>query len=144
TVLLHSEADVGSFAYRLAEQRMLIGGAETSASYLNIANNINAAVAADADAIHPGFGFLSENAHFADECEKHRMMFVGPSAESIRIFGDKISAKKLAESVGAPTIPGYSGEDQSDDRLMKEMEKIGLPVMVKASGGGGGRGLRVI
>lgn len=144
TVLLHSEADVDTQAYRLADQRVLIGPPETAKSYLNIENNIHAALSTGADAIHPGFGFLSENAEFAEACEKNKIIFVGPSAESIRLFGDKISAKNLVRRAGGPVIPGYEGEDQSESTLLVRMKEIGLPVMVKAAGGGGGRGLRVV
>ncbi len=144
TVLLHSEADVASLAYRLADECVLIGGAPAAESYLNIEMNINAAVAAGADAVHPGFGFLSENADFATAVEDARMIFVGPSPESIRLFGDKISAKNLVRKAGGPVIPGYEGNDQSDATLLIEAKRIGYPVMVKAAGGGGGRGLRVM
>src|SRR6185312_2041382 len=104
TVLLHSEPDVETLAYRLADECVLIGPAEAGKSYLDIQKNITGALSVQADAIHPGFGFLSENADFAEACEKARIIFVGPSAESIRLFGDKISAKNLAKKVGAPTI----------------------------------------
>ncbi len=144
TVLLHSDVDAETLAYRLADERMAIGPAPVGESYLNIARNIDAAKAAGADAIHPGFGFLSENDDFAEACEKARMIFVGPSPESIRLFGDKISAKKLVESVRVPIVPGYNGDDQNESRLLAEIERIGLPCIVKAAGGGGGRGLRVV
>lgn len=144
TVLLHSEADVSSLAYRLADECVLIGPGPAAESYLNIEMNINAAIASGADAIHPGFGFLSENADFAAAVEKARLIFVGPTAESIRLFGDKISAKNLVKKAGGPVIPGYEGDDQSDDKLLAEAKRIGYPVMVKAAGGGGGRGLRVM
>ncbi|MEK6555012.1 MAG: biotin carboxylase N-terminal domain-containing protein [Bdellovibrionota bacterium] len=144
TILLHSEADVASLAYRLADKTVLIGPSNVQESYLNIEMNINAAISADADAIHPGFGFLSENADFAEAAQKARMIFVGPSAQSIRLFGDKISAKNLVKKAGGPTVPGYEGEDQTHERLISEAKRIGFPVMVKAAGGGGGRGLRVI
>lgn len=144
TVLLHSEADVNTLAYRLADQCMLIGSAETAKSYLNIESNIHAALAAEADAIHPGFGFLSENADFAEACEKNRIIFVGPTPENIRLFGDKISAKNLVERAGGPILPGYQGDDQSEKMLLSKIEEIGLPVIVKATAGGGGRGLRVV
>ena len=144
TVLLHSEADTSSLAYRLADERVLVGPSPVQESYLNIEMNVNAAVASGCDAVHPGFGFLSENADFAEAVEKARMIFVGPSPESIRLFGDKISAKNLVKKAGGPTIPGYEGEDQSIQKLISEAKKIGFPVMVKAAGGGGGRGLRVI
>ena len=144
TVLLHSEADRETTAYRLADEVVLLGPSEAKSSYLDIEKNILAAKSADADAIHPGFGFLSENADFAEACEKHKLIFIGPSAEAIRLFGDKISAKNLVKKIGGAVIPGYQGEDQSNERLISEMKQIGLPVMVKAAGGGGGRGLRTV
>lgn len=143
TVLLCSEADQGSMAARLADETFLIGGSPSAESYLNIENNIRGAIASGADAVHPGFGFLSENAEFAKACENERLVFIGPSAESIQLFGDKISAKNLVEKIGGPLIPGYSGEDQSVQRITKEAERIGFPVIVKATAGGGGRGLKV-
>lgn len=144
TVLLHSEADVNSLAYRLADEKVCIGSSAVHESYLNIDRNITGALSAGADAIHPGFGFLSENADFAQACEDNRLIFVGPTPESIRLFGDKISAKNLVKRAGAPTVPGYEGDDQRDETLLSRVKEIGLPVMVKATGGGGGRGLRVI
>lgn len=144
TVLLHSDADKNSMAYRICDEAICIGPAPVGESYLNIDNNIQGALSVGADAIHPGFGFLSENADFAKACEENRLIFIGPSPECINLFGDKISAKKLVESTGAPTIPGYQGEDQSIDNLIQEAEKIGYPAIVKAAAGGGGRGLRVI
>ncbi len=144
TVLLHSDADINSRAYRLATRTICIGPAATSESYLNITANIDGAIAGGADAIHPGFGFLSENADFAQACEKSGLKFIGPSAESIRLLGDKIRFKNLAKSAGLPLIPGYEGDDQSIPTLLAEVEKIGLPVIVKAAAGGGGRGMKLI
>ncbi|MBY0553099.1 ATP-grasp domain-containing protein [bacterium] len=144
TVLLHSDVDVQSRAYRLATKKICIGPAPTSQSYLNIEANINAALAAGADAVHPGFGFLSENADFAEQCEKNGLIFIGPSSGSIRTLGDKVSFKNLAKQAGLPLIPGYEGEDQSTIKLLAEVEKIGLPVIVKAAAGGGGRGMKLI
>ncbi len=144
TVLLHSEADVDTLAFRMADERVLIGPAESAKSYLDIEKNILAAVGSGADAIHPGFGFLSENADFAEACEKKHLIFIGPSPESIRLFGDKVSAKQLVKRAGGPVIPGYEGDDQSEERLLAEIEKMGPPVIVKAAGGGGGRGMRVV
>ena len=144
TVLLHSDADIDSRAYRLATKTICIGPAAAAESYLNISSNIDGALAAGADAIHPGFGFLSENADFAQACEKAGLIFIGPSSAAIRLLGDKISFKKLAMKAGLPIIPGYEGEDQSIDNLIAQTEKIGLPVMVKAAAGGGGRGMKLI
>lgn len=144
TVLLHSDVDRGSRAYRMANFKVCIGGAPSSESYLNIENNIQGALAGGADALHPGFGFLSENADFAEACGKAGLVFVGPSAQSIRLLGDKISCKKLAQKAGLPLVPGYEGEDQSVQTLLTEIEKIGLPVIIKAAAGGGGRGMKLI
>ncbi len=144
TVLLHSDADINSRAYRLATKSICIGPAPTAESYLSISANIDAALAAGADAVHPGFGFLSENADFARACEKAGLIFIGPSAESIRLLGDKISFKNLAKNAGLPLLPGYEGDDQSIPKLLAEVEKIGLPVIVKAAAGGGGRGMKLI
>ena len=144
TVLLHSDADIHSRAYRLATKTICIGPAATALSYLNIEANIGAAVAAGADAVHPGFGFLSENADFAEQCEKNGLTFIGPPADAIRKLGDKISFKILAKKAGLPLIPGYEGEDQSLPELLKQVEIIGLPVIVKAAAGGGGRGMKLI
>ena len=143
-ILLHSTADVSTWAYRAAPEKICIGEAATASSYLNIENVISGAKAAGADAIHPGFGFLSENSKFAERCEEENIIFVGPSAEVIQSFGDKISAKKLVQKVGGPLVPGYAGEDQRIEMLMSECKRIGFPVMVKATAGGGGRGLKVI
>ncbi|AGH96488.1 acetyl-CoA carboxylase biotin carboxylase subunit [Pseudobdellovibrio exovorus] len=144
TVLLHSDVDVNSRAYRMATKKICIGPAPTAQSYLNIEANINAALAGGADAVHPGFGFLSENADFAEQCEKNGLIFIGPSSEAIRVLGDKMSFKNLAKQAGLPLIPGYEGEDQSLTTLLSEVEKIGLPVIVKAAAGGGGRGMKLI
>ncbi len=144
TVLLHSEADRNSIAYRMSDEPVCVGPSPTAESYLHIERNIAAAKKAGADAIHPGFGFLSENPEFAQAVVDAGMIFVGPRAETIRQLGDKIEAKRLIEKAKVPTVPGYMGEDQSLPTLLKEAEKIGFPVMVKAAAGGGGRGLKVI
>ena len=144
SVLLHSEADRQTRAYRMADQAVCIGPAATIESYLAIENNIIGALSAGADAIHPGFGFLSENSFFAEACEKANLIFVGPSAKSIRILGDKVQSKEIAKKLNIPMVPGYEGEDQSIAILVTEVTKIGLPVIVKAAAGGGGRGMKVI
>lgn len=144
TVLLHSEADIQSRAYRMATKTICIGAAPTAESYLNIEANINGALAAGAQAVHPGFGFLSENADFAEACHKAGLVFIGPSADSIRSLGDKVHCKELAKKAGLPLVPGYQGEDQSVPNLISEAEKIGYPVIVKAAAGGGGRGMKLI
>lgn len=144
TVLLHSEADVASRAYRMADECVCIGASSVQESYLSIEANVAGAKSAGADAIHPGFGFLSENAEFAEQVEDSGLVFIGPSADSIRTFGDKMSAKVMAQQSGLPLIPGYQGADQSDATLVREIERMGYPVIVKAAGGGGGRGLKVV
>ncbi len=144
TLLLHSEADINSRAFRMSTKQICIGPAPTSESYLNIEANIQGAIAGGAQAVHPGFGFLSENADFAEACEKAGLIFIGPSAQSIRTLGDKISCKRLAMQAGLPLVPGYQGDDQSIPTLLLEVEKIGLPVIVKAAAGGGGRGMKLI
>lgn len=144
SVLLHSEADVKTRAYRMATQAVCIGPATTAESYLNISANLLAAQSAGAQAIHPGFGFLSENADFAEACEKAGMIFIGPSAKSIRKLGDKVQCKELATKLGLPLVPGYQGRNQDVAFLIGEAEKIGYPVIVKAAAGGGGRGMKVL
>lgn len=144
TVLLHSEVDVGTRAWRMADEKVCIGPATTADSYLRIDRNIQGAKAAGATMVHPGFGFLSENADFAQACIDAGLIFVGPKPETIRALGDKISAKHLIELANVPTIPGYVGKDQSIDKLVNEAERIGFPVIVKAAAGGGGRGMKVI
>ncbi len=144
TVLLHSSVDTQSAAFRMADETVCIGEAAASASYLNIQANVQGALGVGADAIHPGFGFLSENAEFAEAVINAGMVFIGPTAENIRLFGDKISAKAHVEKNGGPTIPGYSGKDQSLPTLLRECQRIGYPVICKAAAGGGGRGLKVL
>jgi acetyl/propionyl-CoA carboxylase alpha subunit len=144
TVLLHSNVDEGTLAFRLSDETVCIGDASSSASYLNIKANINGAKGAGADAVHPGFGFLSENPDFAKAVEDAGMVFIGPTVENIKLFGDKISAKAHVIKSGGPVIPGYQGDDQTMDSLLRECERIGYPVIVKAAAGGGGRGLKVI
>lgn len=144
TVLLHSEADTATRAWRMADERVCIGPAPTSESYLQIQRNVQGAVGAGAQAVHPGFGFLSENADFAQACADANLIFVGPKPQAIRALGDKISAKKLIERAKVSTVPGYMGDDQKLETLITEAERIGFPVIVKAAAGGGGRGMKVI
>lgn len=144
TVLLHSEADEKSRAYRLADERVLIGPSPSIESYLNISNNIKAALNTGAEAIHPGFGFLSENGDFSEACKKEEIVFIGPSAEVIRLMGDKIRAKDIVKKLGIPVLPDYLGEDQSVLNLIHQAEELGFPVMVKAAAGGGGRGMKIL
>lgn len=144
TVLLHSEADVATRAWRMADEKICIGPAPTNESYLNIGRNVQGALSSGAQAVHPGFGFLSENADFAKACENAGLIFIGPKPETIRALGDKISAKQLIEKAKVPTVPGYAGSDQRIETLVEEAVKIGFPVIVKAAAGGGGRGMKVI
>ncbi len=144
TVLLHSEVDVQSRAYRMADKKICIGPAATKDSYLNIDANIKGALAGAADALHPGFGFLSENADFAQACKNAGIIFIGPDPQSIRLLGDKVRCKDLARKAGLPLLPGYQGENQKVSVLVEECEKIGFPVIVKAAAGGGGRGMKLI
>lgn len=144
TLLLHSEADVGTRAYRMATKNICIGPASTAESYLNIAANIQGAIAGQAQAIHPGFGFLSENADFAEACQKAGLIFIGPSPQATRTLGDKVHCKELAKKLGIPLVPGYEGENQDLDFLIQKTNEIGFPMIVKAAAGGGGRGMKVI
>jgi 3-methylcrotonyl-CoA carboxylase alpha subunit len=128
----------------MADAKVCIGPAATALSYLSIENTVNGALAAGADAVHPGFGFLSENADFAQAVIDAGMIFIGPKPASIRAVGDKVSAKKTVEAAQAPTVPGYAGADQRIETLVEEAVRIGFPVIVKAAAGGGGRGMKVI
>jgi acetyl/propionyl-CoA carboxylase alpha subunit len=142
TVAVHSDADAGALHVREADQAERIGPPAAAESYLSIPAILDAARRTGADAIHPGYGFLSENAGFAQACRDAGLVFIGPSPGAIAAMGSKIEAKKIAETAGVPTVPGYLGDDQSLQRLTAEAERIGFPVMIKASAGGGGRGMR--
>ncbi len=145
SVAVYSEADEGAMHVRLADEAYLVGPAEASESYLNIESVVRVAKDCGADAVHPGYGFLSENAEFARAVEEVRIVWVGPPAEAMEKVGDKVRAKELAREADVPTVPGYAGgEDESEERLQEEAEKIGYPVLVKASAGGGGRGMRPV
>lgn len=143
-VLLHSEADVRSKAFRMANKAICIGGSPSSESYLNAERIIWGALATQADAIHPGFGFLSENADFADRVKEAGLIFVGPPGEAMRLLGDKVACKERARKLGLPLIPGYAERGASVEKLVREAEKLGFPVVVKAAAGGGGRGMKVL
>lgn len=142
TVAVHSTADRNSLHVQLATESVCIGDPPSNRSYLNIPNIIAAALSHNATAIHPGYGFLSESARFAEICGDHKLIFVGPSPASIRAMGDKSTAKKTMQRAGVPTIPGSDGLIESEDQALKVAEKVGYPVMVKATAGGGGRGMR--
>jgi 3-methylcrotonyl-CoA carboxylase alpha subunit len=144
SIVAHSSADKNSMAARLADEAVEIGPPDSASSYLNIDRIIDACKKTGARAVHPGYGFLSENAVFAERLEKEGILFIGPRPESMRAMGDKISSRKLMEARGVPVVPGYNGDDQSPDRLLLEAKRIGMPVLIKASAGGGGRGMRVV
>jgi acetyl-CoA carboxylase biotin carboxylase subunit len=145
TVALHSEADRDAKYVRLADESVCIGPNAAKDSYLNIPAVISAAEVTDAQAIHPGYGFLSENADFAERVEQSGFVFIGPKAETIRLMGDKISAIEAMKKAGVPTVPGSDGPVGDNDREnLRLAEKIGYPVIIKAAGGGGGRGMRVV
>lgn len=145
TVAVHSTADVDAKYVRLADESVCIGPAPSNLSYLNVPAIISAAEVTDAEAIHPGYGFLSENADFAERVEKSGFTFIGPRAESIRLMGDKVSAKRAMREAGVPCVPGSEGALPEDNQaILKIARQIGYPVIIKASGGGGGRGMRVV
>ena len=144
TVAVYSDADADAFHVRHADEAVRIGAAEASQSYLRIDAIIDAVKRTGADAVHPGYGFLSERAAFAQACSENAITFIGPPAAAIEAMGDKAESKRRMIAAGVPCIPGYQDEDQSDARLVKEAERIGFPVMLKASAGGGGRGQRIV
>ncbi len=143
TVAVHSEADAGALHVRFADQAICIGPAPSAQSYLHIPALISAAEVTAADAIHPGYGFLSENAHFAQVVEKCGITFIGPSSEAMRLWGDKLTAREAAKRFGLPLLPG-SEALQSAEHAVSEAKRVGFPVMIKARGGGGGRGMRMV
>ncbi len=144
TVAVYSEADRAAMHVAMADEAVLLGPARARDSYLNIERLIEAARRTGAEAVHPGYGFLSENAEFADACLKAGLVFVGPTAEMMTAMGSKSGSKALMERAGVPLVPGYHGEAQDEATLAKAADKIGFPVLVKASAGGGGRGMRVV
>ncbi|HEU5468667.1 MAG TPA: biotin carboxylase N-terminal domain-containing protein, partial [Steroidobacteraceae bacterium] len=143
-IAVHSEADRGALHVRLADEAHAIGPAPARESYLNQDAVLAAARAARADAIHPGYGFLSENASFAEACAAAGIVFVGPPPAAIRAMGLKHEAKALVSGAGVPVVPGYMGDDQSAARLAAEAARVGYPLLVKAVAGGGGKGMRVV
>lgn len=145
TVAVHSEADKEAKYVKLADESVCIGPAASSLSYLNIPAVISAAEVTVAQAIHPGYGFLSENADFAERVEQSGFVFIGPRAETIRLMGDKVSAKDAMKKAGVPCVPGSEGALPDDPaEIIKTAKKVGYPVIIKAAGGGGGRGMRVV
>jgi len=141
-VAVCSEADRDALHASLADRVLCVGPAPAAESYLSTDRLLRAAAESGADAVHPGYGFLSESAEFARACREAGLIWVGPPPEAMELLGDKIGAKRLMESAGVPTVPGCSGDDQSDAGLRAEAERIGTPLLVKAAGGGGGRGMR--
>jgi acetyl-CoA carboxylase biotin carboxylase subunit len=143
TVAVHSQADASAMHVRLADESVCIGPAQASKSYLHIPSLIAAAEITGAQAIHPGYGFLSENARFAEIVQKHGLVFIGPKPEHIRLMGDKIAAKRAAADAGIPTVPGSDGAITNDEEARRVAKKVGFPVLIKAAAGGGGRGMKV-
>jgi len=144
TVAVYSQADSNSLHVKLADESVCIGPAPSALSYLNINAIISAAELTDAEAIHPGYGFLSENANFAEVCEKCGITFIGPSPESMRIMGDKISARQAVIKQGVPILPGTKEGVKTVDEAVKIAKEIGFPVIIKATAGGGGRGMKIV
>ena len=144
SVAVYSEADENAMHRRLADEAYPIGPAPATESYLNIDSMVEAIEASGADAVHPGYGFLAESALFARAVETSGAVWVGPPPEAMEAMGFKVRAKELARQAGVPTVPGYDGEDDSEERLAEEAERMGYPVLVKASAGGGGRGMRAV
>ena len=144
TVAIHSEADALALHVRAADEKVCVGPAESALSYRNIPNVLSAAEITGVDAIHPGYGFLSENAHFAEVCESIGIKFIGPSSENIAMMGDKAKAREIVAKRGLPVTPGSPGELRSEEDVLQAAQKIGFPVIIKATAGGGGRGMRVV
>ncbi|HEY5674851.1 MAG TPA: acetyl-CoA carboxylase biotin carboxylase subunit [Malonomonas sp.] len=144
TVAVHSDVDSDALHVSLADESICIGPAPSSASYLNMKAIISAAQLVDADAIHPGYGFLSENAEFAEICEQCGITFIGPTAENMRRMGDKISARQTVTAAGVPILPGTNESIESIEEAQRIADSIGYPVIIKASAGGGGRGMKIV
>jgi acetyl-CoA/propionyl-CoA carboxylase biotin carboxyl carrier protein len=144
SVAVYSDADAGAPHVGEADEAVRIGPAPSRESYLDIGRILHAARAVGADAIHPGYGFLAENASFAERCEQAGLVFIGPPVDAIRKMGSKIEAKAIMGKAGVPIIPGFAAEGLSDGDIASEIGKIGLPVLLKASAGGGGKGMRIV
>lgn len=144
TVAVYSEADKNALHTRLADEAVCIGAAKSSQSYLNIKNILEAACGTGADSIHPGFGFLSENANFAKMCEESNIKFIGPNYKVIDLMGNKSNAKELMKNAKVPVVPGSEGSIKSLDEAIKIADQIGYPIMIKAAAGGGGKGIRLV
>lgn len=144
TVAIHSEADANALHVRYADERLCVGPAEDALSYRNIPNVLSAAEITGAEAIHPGYGFLAENAHFAEVCESIGVKFIGPTSEQIAALGDKAKAREIMGRQGIPVLPGSAGQLRNEQEALEVARKVGFPVIIKASAGGGGRGMRVV
>lgn len=144
TVAVYSDADANARHVQVADEAVYIGASKVSESYLSIANIIAACQKTGADAVHPGYGFLSENTDFAQACIDHNISFIGPTAPAIELMGSKRLSKIAMIQAGVPCVPGYEGDQQDIEYLAEQAEKIGFPLMVKASAGGGGRGMRLV
>src|SRR5213080_2370549 len=144
TVDVYSEADAGSLHVRFADQAVCIGPPRNVDSYLNIPAIISAAEITGADAIHPGYGFLSESPYLAEICEACHIKFIGPGPQAIRLMGDKARARRVMKKAGVPILPGSEDPIESEEKALKVAKEIGYPVIVKATAGGGGRGMRVV
>ncbi len=143
SVAVHSDVDAAALHVRFADEAVCIGPAPAAKSYLNIPQIIAAAEVTGADALHPGYGFLSENAHFAEICKKCGLAFIGPTPAAMRAWGDKVASRRIAEEYGLPLLPGTRVLENAKHAI-SEAKRIGFPVIIKASGGGGGRGMRVV
>ena len=144
TVSIHSTEDENSLHVKLADESVCIGPAKSQLSYLNMPSVLSAAEITEADAVHPGFGFLSENFEFASLCQKWNLTFIGPSPDNIKNLGDKILSKEIAEAAGVPILKPIKVKDQSDKEIMSAVKKMGYPILIKASAGGGGRGMKTV
>jgi len=144
TVAVYSEADRRSLHVQMADEALCIGPAPAIESYLHMGRIIQAAHETGAEAIHPGYGFLAENAEFAKRCEKENIIFIGPNSKALKLVGDKVRSRQTMEKAGIPIIPGMKGVAKDFSEYKKEARKIGYPVMIKASAGGGGKGMRIV
>ena len=143
TVAIHSEADEKAMHVRMADESVCVGPASAQSSYLNIPAIITAATITNADAIHPGYGFLSENIRFAEIIEEHNIKFIGPKSEHIKMMGNKIAAKKIMENNNVPTVPGLN-DIKDSEKIINFIKDVNLPIIIKAASGGGGKGMRVV
>src|SRR5687767_7057761 len=144
TVAVYSEADENSLHVRFADEDVCIGPARSADSYLNVPAIISAAEITGVDAIHPGYGFLSESSYFAEVCEACHIRFIGPDPNVIRLMGDKARARRAMKKAGVPVLPGSDGPVQADDQAAKIAKELGFPIIIKAVAGGGGRGMRIV